>query len=110
MRYALLITQHCNLACTYCYIGKRRAVMSLPTAARVIDFIFARTPADEKVELGFFGGEPLLAFDRLQEITALEWKGFAEERVGELRERLSKVGTVGFDELMELSNAVDTLV
>lgn len=69
MRYALLITQHCNLACSYCYIGKRRTVMSLPTARSVLDFIFARTPAEERVELGFFGGEPLLAFDRLREIT-----------------------------------------
>ena len=40
MKFVLVITQKCNLACDYCYIGKKQSVMSLSTAESIIDFIF----------------------------------------------------------------------
>lgn len=70
MKYNLLVTQECNLRCDYCYIGKKPATMSIETAKKVVDFIFARTPDNEKIHIGFFGGEPLLAFQRIEAITA----------------------------------------
>ena len=71
MKYTLFITQDCNLACEYCYIGKRPARMSLDVARNVADFMFAHTPKEEKVNVGFFGGEPLLEFDLVRSITEL---------------------------------------
>jgi uncharacterized protein len=71
MKFTICVTQHCNLACAYCYIGKNTETMPLDTARRVVDFIYARALPDEKLEVGFFGGEPLLAFDRLRDIVAL---------------------------------------
>jgi uncharacterized protein len=70
MKYTLLLTQRCNLARDYCYIGKRRSRMSPATAARIVDFAYAHTPADEVVEFGFFGGEPLLEFELVPDETA----------------------------------------
>jgi len=69
MKYTLCITQQCNLNCGYCYIEKKNATMSLSTAARIIDFIFSNTPPEEVIDIGFFGGEPLLHFDLSRDIT-----------------------------------------
>lgn len=54
---------------------------------------------------------PHLHFEgEIYTLSQQDWQEFAGERVGELREKLGQVGTVGFDELVELSNAIDTLV
>lgn len=42
--------------------------MTSDVAERVIDFAFHHTPADERIEIGLFGGEPLLEFDLLTDI------------------------------------------
>ena len=83
MKYNLLVTQACNLRCDYCYIRKRPATMSLNTAKKAIDFIFARTPENEPIHIGFFGGEPLLEFKRIKEITAYieDHPDFDQDRV-----------------------------
>ena len=83
MKFTFCVTQQCNLACDYCYIGKNRETMSLDIAQRVVDFAFRQTPAEERLEIGFFGGEPLLAFDRIRDITALfeEHPEFSKKRV-----------------------------
>jgi uncharacterized protein len=70
-RFTLLLTQRCNLHCGYCYIEKRQASMSTQVAARIIDFIFARTSRSETIDIGFFGGEPLLELALLRTVTGL---------------------------------------
>jgi uncharacterized protein len=45
--------------------------MPLSVASKVVDFAYSRTPPEEKVEVGFFGGEPLLEFDLVQRIAEL---------------------------------------
>lgn len=45
--------------------------MSLSTASRALDFIFRHTPSTDRIEIGFFGGEPLLEFPLLYSITRL---------------------------------------
>ncbi len=71
MKYTLCITQKCNLACSYCYIGKRNESMSLETAKSIVDFIFNNTPKGEKIDIGFFGGEPFTEFELIKTITGL---------------------------------------
>ncbi|MFH2054567.1 MAG: SPASM domain-containing protein, partial [bacterium] len=39
------------------------------TARQAIDFALTHTPPDEKIDIGFFGGEPLLEFGLLQQFT-----------------------------------------
>jgi len=70
-KYTLCFTQRCNLACPYCYIHKTGAVMSQETAHKVVDFIFRHSRRAAGLEIGFFGGEPLLEFGTLQSITRL---------------------------------------
>ena len=69
MKHTIFLTQRCNLACRYCYIQKQEKTLSLDKADEIIQFIFKHTPAGEKVDIGFFGGEPLLEFDLLKKIT-----------------------------------------
>jgi len=69
MKCAIAITQNCNLACDYCYIDKENNVMTLTTAKKIIDFIFNKSQENEEIEIGFFGGEPLLEFNLIKKIT-----------------------------------------
>ncbi|AOS84751.1 hypothetical protein BIU88_11755 [Chlorobaculum limnaeum] len=71
MKYTLAITQQCNLACRYCYIEKNPLTMSLETAARIVGFMYRATPPRETMDIGFFGGEPLLELDLLGRIVDL---------------------------------------
>ncbi len=71
MKFTLCITQNCNLRCSYCYIGKKSSVMSLHAAERIINNIFDYAPLDEKIDIGFFGGEPLLEFELIKKIVNL---------------------------------------
>jgi len=71
MKYTLCITRRCNLACAYCYVAKRPETMSLATARKVVDYIFRHAVGKERLEVGFFGGEPLLEFGLMQAITEL---------------------------------------
>jgi uncharacterized protein len=63
MHTTLVLTHDCNLACTYCYTGaKERRVMPDDVSAAGLDLAFHGTGP---VDLGFFGGEPLLRFEQL---------------------------------------------
>jgi uncharacterized protein len=108
MKYVLGITQRCNLACTYCYVDKRTARMSLPTAKKIVDFAFTNTPLDDRVDIGFFGGEPLLEFDLVKAITGMirEHPQFDSKRV-----ELSIVtnGTIFSDEIASFVAGHDIL-
>jgi len=58
----LVVTHACNLACSYCYTGeKKRVRMSAAIAARALELAFAgAAEAGARLQLTFFGGEPLL--------------------------------------------------
>lgn len=71
MKYALLLTQECNLACRYCYIIKEKYSLSRENAKKTIDFIFTQSSDGKPIDIGFFGGEPLLEFTRLKEVTEM---------------------------------------
>ena len=84
MKFTIFVTQECNLRCTYCYIEKRPATISLTTARSVVDFIFNRSVLSaEDIDIGFFGGEPLMKLDLIKKITELIYAHplYDEERV-----------------------------
>lgn len=69
---ALLITQNCNLACTYCY-GKDGGYgscgnMSSATARKAIDWLIEQSGDIRTLGVAFFGGEPLLNFPLMKEV------------------------------------------
>jgi len=82
--FALELTQGCNLRCGYCYYAERetpydpRTRMSRAVAEAAVERLLADGPPDQPAHLHFFGGEPLLDFALLREVTL-----YAERRARE---------------------------
>ena len=77
MDVALALTHNCNLACSYCYAGVKKPVsMTEAVAKQALKFAFSFCA--KKLQLGFFGGEPLLEWNLLRYATE-----FAEESAGD---------------------------
>ncbi len=71
----LMVAQSCNLCCTYCYsdvgtYNKYPALMSVEVARQAVDFLVDRSGGVEWCKVTFFGGEPLLNFELIQEVVA----------------------------------------
>lgn len=69
----LQITRNCNLRCSYCaYSGKyfnrthENKTMTFETAKKAIDFLINHSTDTQRINLGFYGGEPLLQFDLIK--------------------------------------------
>ncbi|MDR1753922.1 MAG: thioether cross-link-forming SCIFF peptide maturase [Eubacterium sp.] len=64
----LHVAHDCNLKCEYCFAGTgdfggERSVMEPETAKKAIDFLVENSGSRELLEIDFFGGEPLMAWD-----------------------------------------------
>lgn len=64
----LHVAHDCNLRCQYCFastgdFGTGRRIMPFEVAQKAIDFVLARSGARRNIEVDFFGGEPLMAWD-----------------------------------------------
>ncbi len=78
MHVTLVLTHECNLACSYCYTGEKfRREMDHDTALRALDLAFREhrprvpwaTHDDTPIDVGFFGGEPLICWDMLVRVS-----------------------------------------
>ncbi len=96
MKVILHLTKNCNLRCRYCYAPEKvDEPMSLEVAQKAIDLAIETGKTSACVS--FFGGEPLLLFDRMQELTAYaEARG--EESGTAMYFRLSTNGTLFTEE------------
>lgn len=68
----LHVAHHCNLRCAYCYaeagsFGRHRGLMGSGVLRRAIDFALAHSDRGRTLDIGFFGGEPLVNFERVRE-------------------------------------------
>lgn len=70
----LQVTQQCNLRCKYCaysgsYINRRHSdkVMDIGMAKKGIDFLLMHSQNSKVINIGFYGGEPLLEFNLVEE-------------------------------------------
>lgn len=65
----LIITENCNLNCTYCYEKhKENSYMTFETAKKIIDKEFEEVSDKDFIQVEFFGGEPFLNFDLIKEV------------------------------------------
>lgn len=69
----LNVAHVCNMKCRYCFasqgdFGMKPGLMSLSTAQRALDFLIEQSGPIRHLEVDFFGGEPLLNSDMLQEL------------------------------------------
>lgn len=71
----LTITEQCNLDCSYCYEkNKSSRAMSIETAQSIIEYELSKQDGFDTCEIQFFGGEPFLRFDFIQEICGYIWR------------------------------------
>lgn len=74
----LFATDSCNLSCRYCFVNnpvtntnnRSRGSMSAAVGRAAIDFLLQFSGQRRHCEIDYFGGEPLLNWTVLQEITA----------------------------------------
>ncbi|WP_051459426.1 Cys-rich peptide radical SAM maturase CcpM [Paenibacillus zanthoxyli] len=66
----LQVTQNCNFRCNYCvysgsYVNRIHSNkrMDFATARKGIDFLIAHSKDSKEIDIGFYGGEPLLEID-----------------------------------------------
>lgn len=66
----LFLTEDCNLRCTYCFVKKSPRTMTVETAHKTMDYLFHRniTGNRRNIWITFFGGEPFMALDLLEEV------------------------------------------
>lgn len=67
----LHVAHDCNLRCEYCFastgdFGSGRSIMSPATAEKAVDYLLSRCGPRRNLEIDFFGGEPLMAFDTVK--------------------------------------------
>lgn len=71
----LNVAHTCNLSCDYCFASQgkyngERAIMSAEVGKRAIDFLIEQSGLHRNLDVDFFGGEPLMAWDVVKEIVA----------------------------------------
>jgi putative peptide-modifying radical SAM enzyme len=67
LQYHVALTERCNLSCSYC--GGTRYVDGIPLdITYAVDELASFVSRDPEAVIGFYGGEPLLARDRMYEI------------------------------------------
>ncbi len=68
MNFFISLTHNCQLRCSYCYAGEKfKKSINYPTLDASIEFILSKV--NDAFGLGFFGGEPLLEWDKLKYTT-----------------------------------------
>lgn len=81
----LHVAHDCNLRCQYCFastgdFGTGRKIMPFEVAQKAIDFVVRRSGKRKNIEIDFFGGEPLMAFDTV--VKTVEYARSLEEKTG----------------------------
>ncbi len=105
----LHVSHDCNLRCGYCFastgdFGTGRRVMDAETACRAIDFVIQSSKGRRNIEIDFFGGEPLMAFDTVKK--TVSYARSLEEKAGKLfRFTITTNGLLLDEEKIEYINA-----
>lgn len=77
-QYTIYVTTACNARCYYCFEqGIETVTMSKETADTVVDFIRTHSAGAAEIIITWFGGEPLVAADRIDDIC----KGLDENEI-----------------------------
>ena len=104
----LHVAHTCNLNCTYCFASQgkyhgERAIMSLETGKRAIDFLIENSGTHVNLDIDFFGGEPLMNWDVVKAIVAY---GREEEKKHgkNIRFTLTTNGVLLDDEVIDFCN------
>lgn len=105
----LHVAHDCNLRCQYCFastgdFGTGRKIMPFEVAKQAIDFVIARSGARRNIEVDFFGGEPLMAWDTVTK-TIDYARSIEEEHGKKFRFTITTNGLLLDDDKIDYINA-----
>jgi len=97
----LHVSHDCNLRCEYCFAEGiiENATMSVETAKAAVDFLIQASGEREALEIDFFGGEPLMAWE-----TVVETVKYAKRQNKDFKLTLTTNGLLLDDEKIEFIN------
>ncbi len=81
-RLVVLVTHRCQLRCSYCRVRKYDAQMELDDIIKCVDLLL--DSRKKKLQLQFFGGEPLLMFEEIKKTVQ-----YAEKKAENMGKELS---------------------
>jgi uncharacterized protein len=62
-------TMACNMACPYCYEGNKKGRMSAEIIESLLNFVEKKAKGLTQLDIAWYGGEPLLALDIIEDLT-----------------------------------------
>jgi uncharacterized protein len=65
-----IVTDDCNFNCSYCFQKKEKKTIANSTIETAVDFFYPFFN-NNKTHIGFYGGEPLLAYEKIQHTVQL---------------------------------------
>jgi len=105
-KLTIQLTQDCNFRCKYCVYSHEHSMrqrshskksIPLETAKKAIDFLRAHSIDSPSVNVGFYGGEPLLEFPMMKELVQYSIDCFAGK---DLTFNITTNGTLLSDEVI----------
>ncbi len=69
LHLSILPTEECNFRCTYCYETFPRGKMSQKVIEGIKNFVWQKAPTLRDFSVSWFGGEPLLAIDVIEDLS-----------------------------------------
>ena len=104
----LHVAHTCNLNCSYCFASQGkyhgdRAVMSLETGKRALDFLVENSGSRRNLEVDFFGGEPLMNWDTVKKLVEYA-RSIEKERGKNFRFTLTTNGMLIDDDVIDFAN------
>ena len=105
----LHVSHDCNLRCKYCFadtgdfgMGKRMT-MDFDVAKKAIDFVVEKSRARRNIEVDFFGGEPLMAWETVKK-TVEYARSLEKEKNKKFRFTITTNGLMLDDEKIDYIN------
>ena len=104
----LHIAHDCNLRCSYCFastgdFGEGRKIMDTETGKKAIDYLISHSGNRRNLEVDFFGGEPLMNFKSVKEITEYA-RSIEKQHNKNFRFTMTTNGLLLNDEITEFIN------
>ncbi len=104
----LHIAHDCNLACRYCFAGEGeyhgdRALMSLETGKKALDFLVKNSGDRVNLEVDFFGGEPLMNWETVKGLVEYG-RSLEQKHRKKFRFTLTTNGVLLNDQILEFAN------
>ena len=104
----LHVSHTCNLSCKYCFAQEgeyhgQRAVMPFQVGKQALDFLVASSGSRRNLEVDFFGGEPLMNWQVVQDLVSYG-RSLEEKNAKKFRFTMTTNGVLLDEEKMEYLN------